>query len=50
MGAIRSAAWSASRWCGSGEFESGMSAIFLGAMPAVVLGSVGTIDVGRSLP
>ena len=33
-----------------GEFESGMTAVLLGAMPAVVLGGVGTIDVGRSLP
>jgi hypothetical protein len=32
-----------------GEFESGMTAVFLGEMPAVVLGGFGTIDVGRSL-
>ncbi|WP_265441897.1 hypothetical protein [Bradyrhizobium sp. SEMIA] len=33
-----------------GEFESGMTAVLLDAMPAVILGGVGTIDVERSLP
>ncbi|MDI3565835.1 hypothetical protein [Bradyrhizobium sp. Arg816] len=32
-----------------GEFESGMIAALLGAMPATVLDGVGTTDVGRSL-
>ncbi|MBR0734368.1 hypothetical protein JQ636_22645 [Bradyrhizobium japonicum] len=32
-----------------GEFESGMTAALLGAIPAVVLDGVGTTDVGRSL-
>ncbi|WP_283830505.1 hypothetical protein [Bradyrhizobium japonicum] len=32
-----------------GEFESGMTAALLGAMPAVVPDGVGTTDVGRSL-